>query len=106
MVGGVVAIPVLVGILSCIPRFSTPGGHIIGCDMGFTLLVGTLSVVPYFGAGCDFATSGLYGSIYVVVGTYFVVVAILVFGDLVGKLLEGAPLKKLKVMLPLLPRSC
>jgi hypothetical protein len=106
MVWGVVTIPVLVGVLSCIPRFSTPGVHIFGCDMGFTLLVGTSSAVPYFGVGCDFATSSLYGSIYVFAGTYFVVVAILVFGDLVGKLLEGALLKKFKVMLPLLPRCC
>jgi len=87
MVWGVVTIPVLVGVLSCIPRFSTPDVHILGCDMGFTLLVGTSSAVPYFGVGCDFATSSLYGSIYVFAGTYFVVVAILVFGDLVGKLL-------------------
>jgi hypothetical protein len=74
--------------------------------MGFSLLVGMSSAVPYYGVGCDFATSGLYGSGFVVAGACFVVVAILVFGDLVGKLLEGAPLKKLKVMLPLLPRSC
>ena len=105
MVGGAITISVLVGTLFCIPRFSSPDVHTIGCGMGFLLLVGMISAVPFFGVGCEYATSGLFGSGFVLAGPCFVVFAILVFDDQVGMLLEGVPLKKSQAGFPLRPRS-